>query len=144
MVGMISCVVLIFPLRQNRAPTRNPRWSFFPELHPINCPYVVACFDLSSAGRAVGAATLGLESDLTSPNLLFSENLFKLRRRRVWACVCQNFQRPHRRTMVGNDRWSHKRCSSVPLEQACAMKDFSCKINLISVNRSEQNAEKSL
>jgi hypothetical protein len=40
MVGMISYVVLIFPLGQTGAPTRNPRKSFFPELHPINFPYV--------------------------------------------------------------------------------------------------------
>jgi len=38
MVGMISCVVLIFPWGQTGAPARFLAGAFFPVLHPINFP----------------------------------------------------------------------------------------------------------
>jgi len=72
MVGMISCVVLIFLWGQTGATTRKPRCSFFPELDPINFPYVACCVDFSAACNA-GAANIGIVGDVTSPILLFPE-----------------------------------------------------------------------
>ncbi len=76
MVGMM-CVVLIFPWGQTGAPTRRPRKSFFPELHPINFPCIWDRLDeIRQRPLVWGGETLGVVPNLTSPILRFSSNFY--------------------------------------------------------------------
>jgi len=72
MVGMISCVVLIFPWGQTGAPARFLAGAFFPELHPINFSLIWRPVPVAGGGELrCGAATLVAATNHASPILVF-------------------------------------------------------------------------
>ena len=72
MVGMISCVVLVV-LGTNRSNDEETSLKLFSGADPINFPCFGSC--LFRRGRSqCGAAKIGFEPNLTSPNLLFLGN----------------------------------------------------------------------